>query len=281
MRSRLGLLLMAIVAGLAIAGHVGAQPSTNAQTVYEKFRAWITRLPPDAAQGDIEERYRRELAAQGESGADIERELRLVEEEGQRLEVERWNRILTAASPTFNTKANGFLVEMTQALSPGEALDVGMGQGRNAIYLAQRGWDVTGFDPAERAVAAAEAEAKRLGLKLTTRVQRDDQFDFGKARWDLVVLTYVGFRELVPTIYDALKPGGLVVVEAFHRDATKTAPIGQGVVFDTNELLQTFNGFRILRYEDTEDLADFPVRKTRVVRLLAQKPEGGAAPRPD
>jgi hypothetical protein len=86
------------------------------------------------------------------------------------------------------------------------------------------------------------------------------------------VLSYVGVRELPPRLYDALKPGGLVVVEAFHRDATKDGPIGGAVVFDTNELLKLFDRFRIVQYEDTEAVGDFGLQKTRVVRIAAQKP---------
>ena len=129
---------------------------------------------------------------------------------------------------------------MTYGLSPGNVLDVGMGQGRHALYLAQQGWSVTGFDPADKAVAVAQEQAARLGVKLTALVLRDDQFDFGTPRWDSVVLSYVSLRHLVSRVYDALKPRGLVVVESFHRDATKTASIGGGVVFDTNELLRLF-----------------------------------------
>jgi SAM-dependent methyltransferase len=194
------------------------------------------------------------------------------EEQLQRSEKERWNRVLTAADPRFNTKPNAFLVDMTRDLTPGKALDVGMGQGRNAIYLAQRGWTVTGFDPADKAVAAAQEQAKTLGVPLTALVLRDDQFDFGKDQWDLIVLSYVGARDLDAHVYESLKPGGVVVVEAFHRDSTKNGPIGGAVVFDTNELLKLFDRFRILRYEDVEGTADFGLRKERLVRLFAQKP---------
>jgi hypothetical protein len=45
-------------------------------------------------------------------------------------------------------------------------------------------------------------------------------------------------REYAAKVVQALRPGGMVVVEAFHRDATKTRPIGGAVVFDTNELLR-------------------------------------------
>jgi SAM-dependent methyltransferase len=192
--------------------------------------------------------------------------------QGQQPEIDRWNRILTAPVPTFNTRPNAFLVEMTKSLTPGKALDVGMGQGRNAIYLAQQGWDVTGFDPADQAVAAAQDQARRLGVKLTTLVLCDDQFKFGTEQWDLIVLSYVGVRRVVSRVHEALRPGGLVVVEGFHRDATKMAAIGGEVVFDTNELLHLFDQLRIVRYEDTEDVGDFGLRHTRLVRLCAQKP---------
>jgi 2-polyprenyl-3-methyl-5-hydroxy-6-metoxy-1,4-benzoquinol methylase len=161
---------------------------------------------------------------------------------------------------------------MTRSLPPGKALDVGMGQGRNAIFLAQQGWEVTGFDPADKAVAAAQEQAKQVGVKLTALVLRDDQFDFGKEQWNLIVLSYVSLRHLVPRLFDALKPGGLVVIEGFHRDATKTVSIGGGVVFDTNELLRLFDRFRVLRYEDTDGQGDFGMQRTRLVRFCAQKP---------
>jgi SAM-dependent methyltransferase len=211
------------------------------------------------------------LAEHGLDSSEVERRLRVIAEQGQMLEVERWNRILTAPSPAFNTKPNAFLVQMVQGRSPGRALDVGMGQGRNAIYLAQQGWQVTGFDPADRAVAAARAEAKRLGLALTALTVGDGQFEFGSEQWDLIVLSYVALRHLAARLVQSLKPGGLVVVEGFHRDATKNASIGGAVVFDTNELLKLFEGLRIVRYEDAEAVADFGMRSTRVVRLAAQK----------
>jgi SAM-dependent methyltransferase len=240
--------------------------------IYEKFRAWTTQQPSGGRDPSLLERYRSLLAAEGLSAAEIERHLRVITEQGQQLEIERWNRILTAPTPTFNTQPNAFLVEMTKRLTPGKALDVGMGQGRNAVYLAQMGWEVTGFDPADQAVAAAQDLASRQRVKLTTFVLRDDQFDFGTEQWDLIVLSYVGVRRVMSRVYEALRPGGFVVVEGFHRDAAKTATIGGGVVFDTNELLHLFDRLRIVRYEDTEGIGDFGLRNTRLVRLCAQKP---------
>jgi SAM-dependent methyltransferase len=245
--------------------------SSDAQ-IYETFRAWVNGLSPDAQAGDPLGAYQKVLAGQGLPAPEIDRQIRLIGEQGQRLEIERWNKILTSPTAAFNRKPNAFLVEMVRGVTPGRALDVGMGQGRNAIYLAQQGWTVTGFDPADKAVALAEEEARRLGVKLTTKVLRDDQFEFGKDQWDLVVLSYVGARDLAARVFDTLKPGGFVVVEGFHRDSTRTARIGGAVVYDSNELPKIFERFRVVRYEDTEGIADFGMDKMRLVRLFAQKP---------
>ena len=129
-----------------------------------------------------------------------------------------------------------------------------------------------GFDPADRAVAAAQEQSRTLGVKITTHVARAEDFDWGDAQWDLIVLSYVGGREYVGNVLRALRPGGMVVLEGFHRDATKTRSIGGAVVFDSNELLQLFAGLRIIRYEDTHAIGDFGQGDTRVVRLAAVKP---------
>jgi SAM-dependent methyltransferase len=272
-RAATGLVFVITLWGLhpGLAQPRSAGPGSEVQ-IYEKFRTWQTQQPSGGRAPDLLDRYRAVLAAEGLSADEIERHLRVIAEQGQRLEIDRWNRILTAPTPTFNTQPNAFLVEMTKPLTPGKALDVGMGEGRNAIYLAQQGWEVTGFDPADQAVAAAQDQARRLGVPLTALVRRDDQFEFGTEQWDLIVLSYVGVRRVVARVHEALRPGGRVVVEGFHRDATKTASIGGGVVFDSNELLRLFDRLRIVRYEDTEGVADFGLRTTRLVRLCAQKP---------
>jgi methylase of polypeptide subunit release factors len=78
-----------------------------------------------------------------------------------------------------------------------------MGQGRNAIYLAQQGWTVTGFDPAGKAVAQANDTARRLGVTLTTVVQGSVDFDFGESQSDLVLLSYVSVRDVVHKVVRA------------------------------------------------------------------------------
>ena len=148
-----------------------------------------------------------------------------------------------------------------------------MGQGRNAIWLAQQGWDVTGFDPADKAVALAQETAKKLGVRLKTEIKGTEDFDFGEGRWDMILLSYAGGREMPTTLQKALKPSGVLVIEGFHRDATKGRPIGGAVVFDTGELPKLYSGLRVVRYEEPIAMADFGQAKVRLVRYCGERAE--------
>ncbi len=244
------------------------------QRAYERFRFWGTMLPPDQQRDPtLLTRYREYLKSRGFSDGDADTQIKLVRDQGSRAEVERWNRILTADNPAFNVKPNEFLVEMAKGRKPGTALDVGMGQGRNAIWLAQQGWDVTGFDPAEKAVALAQETARKLGVHLKTEIKEMRDFDFGERRWDLILLSYVGGREMSGVLQRALKPGGVLLIEAFHRDATKGRSIGGDVVFDTGELPALYPKLRVVRYEEPLGIADFGQQKVRLVRYCGERPD--------
>lgn len=266
------ILLVALAAAAILASSQNAQQSPE-QQIYETFRAWISQQPRAVQESaDVLEQYRAKLVKEGVSPASADQQIRVITTQADRLEVERWNQILTSPKPAFNTEPNAFLVRMVQGRKPGRALDVGMGQGRNAIFLASQGWNVTGFDPADRAVAAANQAAQARGVKLTTQIVGSEKFDFGRNRWDLIVLSYVSFREELPKIIESLAPGGMVVVEGFHRDTTLKRPVGGGVVFDTNELLKLFSPLRVVQYEDLEGPTDFGLGEpNRLVRLAAVK----------
>lgn len=244
------------------------------EQVYELWRFWLVDQTPEVQKlFDHDETkpkgldlYRKKLRDQGDSPSDVERKIRIVDQDGEHWEIERWNRVLTSNSPRINWKPNAFLVEMLENRKPGRALDVGMGQGRNSLWLAGQGWDTTGYDPAERAVALAKDTATKAGLKLNAIVATDKQFDMGAAKWDLIVLSYVDVRENVEKVIRGLAPGGVVVAEYFHQD-DGNAPGG----FADNELPHLFDRLRILHYEDVDAVADFGLQKTRLVRICAEK----------
>jgi 2-polyprenyl-3-methyl-5-hydroxy-6-metoxy-1,4-benzoquinol methylase len=187
-----------------------------------------------------------------------------------KLDPERWDRVYSDPASIFNTTPNAFMMEVVKGLKPGRALDIGMGQGRNSVYLAKLGWDVSGFDISERGMEIAQKSAEAARVKIATIKASMEDFNYGAGQWDLIVATYVGvsWREKV---LRGLKPGGVVVVEAFFK--TPQAPPGAG--FGPNEVLRLFldQNLRILRYEEVDGKPDWSQQSGRVVRLFAQKPD--------
>jgi len=172
---------------------------------------------------------------------------------------------------------NKFLAEAVKGRKPGKALDVGMGQGRNSLFLAALGWEVTGFDISEVGVKQAQAEAQKRGLKINAQVGDVDKFNYGKAQYDLVVGMYMHeyLTRNAKKVMDSLKPGGILVVEGIHRDVNKANLQGEKYGHATNELPKVFGvALRILYYQDTMDKADWERsggKPVPVVRLIAVK----------
>lgn len=185
----------------------------------------------------------------------------------------------------FTTEPNAFLVSSIQGLPPGEALDVAMGQGRNAIHLARQGWNVTGFDVAEEGLRIANENAAKAGVALNAVRAPFETFDYGKERWDLVCFLYTDAPVIDPAyvarIRDSLKPGGLVLIERPYRAIADPDPeMGPLREHDKpNALLNAWApDFQIVNYQDMPGVSDWQQtsvkrteRRVRIVRLLARK----------
>jgi len=181
-----------------------------------------------------------------------------------------WNSKFSDPKTRFKREPSQLLVEAIRGRRPGRALDLGMGEGRNTIYLAQQGWQATGVDLSDVAVAQAKTRAAQLHLTLTTIVDDLDHYEIGKNQWDLIALFYMhawynGTRPgSAARLLAALKPGGLLVIEGFAGP--------EKFMFQPNELLRDFPALRVLRYEDTEGEAEWaPGHPSHIVRYVAEK----------
>jgi SAM-dependent methyltransferase len=184
-----------------------------------------------------------------------------------------YDHIYTSARDTFSAEPNRFLVRIAAGLKAGKALDVGMGQGRNAIWLASKGWTVTGFDVSPVAIDEAKREAAARRLKLEAVVTPYELFDWGREKWDLIVCSYFFPQEALPRMWESLHPGGSLMIEGFHADTGRVRPIGGG--YTDKSMFEALKQFRILLYEDVEDRPEWGVQirpTNRLVRVLAQKP---------
>src|ERR1700681_2550844 len=103
---------------------------------------------------------------------------------------ERWNKVFAGSDLSFNKQPNAFLLKSVQGKTPGAALEIGMGQGRNTIATARLGWDVTGIDISDEGIRQALAEAKKQNVNIRAIVADADKFDYGNNRYDLIYATF-------------------------------------------------------------------------------------------
>jgi 2-polyprenyl-3-methyl-5-hydroxy-6-metoxy-1,4-benzoquinol methylase len=175
-----------------------------------------------------------------------------------------WNAVYTKGTG-FNHEANALLASVAGKAKPGKALDVGMGQGRNALWLARHGWEVTGFDPAQVGVDQAKAVAAQEHLTLTALATDAEHFDFGENRWDLIVFAYAGGADEAAQVVKSLKSGGVVVIETFLKGPS--APFG----LEPQALAKAFAGLEIVQNESVTAKADWGLRDDQLVRFVAKK----------
>lgn len=245
-----------ICAGLCLAQAGGGD-------AYAKFLEWRKSEGKPALNWDAEVKaYTEKLRAEGQTEEQAKKTLSIIE---SRDEATLYDAIF-AKPAKFDTNPNRLLVDAIKSLPPGKALDVGMGQGRNAIYLARKGWQVTGFDVSSAGLSEAKKLAAAADVQIKTILASDEEFEFGTNQWDLIAIIYPIEKRSVYRVRQALKTGGVVVVECSHKESAN-APFEHG----TNELLRIFDGFRIIRYEDTVDLHEWAQKRLRLVRLIAQK----------
>ena len=130
---------------------------------------------------------------------------------------EDWDRRYDTPRMVWSAEPNRFLRAEAEGLAPGRALDLACGEGRNAIWLARHGWEVTGVDFSAVALAKARQAADDAGvpLRLVQADLADHVPDPGSA--DLVVVLYLQVpaalrARVLGRAADALAPGGVVLV---------------------------------------------------------------------
>lgn len=241
------------------------------------FLAYLRTAPPLPGPQEVLQHYGRTLAAEGMAQPEVQQRIgALLGMMRQRTDA--WpllfDRIYASGAPNVAGAPNALLLASVEGRPPGRALEVAVGHGRNAVALAARGWEVTGIDVSEEGLSAARTAAERAGVRLSLHRQDDESFQFGTAAWDLIAVVYgpvsITAPRYVQRLYEALAPGGLVVVESFASE--KDAPRRRPVDIDPKELLQVFAPFRIARFEDFDGVSEWDPQPTRLVRLVAQKP---------
>lgn len=184
----------------------------------------------------------------------------------------RWNDRFGKKGFVLGKEPNPFLKKHLHLLSKGKALDIAAGEGRNAVYLAQHGFEVDAVDISEKGLRKARKLAREKGVKINLFLVDLDPYQIQKERYDLITNFYFLNRRLIPRIKKGIKKGGKVMFETYlleHRTLGTGGPQQAKYFLKPNELLSLFNDFRILFYR--EGVFREGGRKKAVASLIAEK----------
>jgi len=155
-----------------------------------------------------------------------------------------WNQRYDAAELVWTAGPNATFAELAAELEVGRALDLGAGEGRNAIWLATRGWDVTAVDFSDVAMAKAAQLAAHAGVEITT-VAADVADYEPPGEFQLVAVVYLHLPAAIrPIVHrraaSAVAPGGTLIV--LGHDTTNIAegyggPQDRDVLFTPDDVV--------------------------------------------
>lgn len=146
----------------------------------------------------------------------------------------------------WSGRPNGRLVAEVSHLSPGRALDIGCGEGADAIWLAQAGWTVTAIDVSDVAAGRAREVAELAGAEVEWVCGDALRTPFPACSFDLVSLQYPALskaagEDALRTLLDTVRPGGLLLavyhdLDEQHRDQMKSHGIDPADYVDVDDL---------------------------------------------
>lgn len=169
----------------------------------------------------------------------------------------RWNERYAAKELVWSAGPNELLASECAGLPPGRALDVACGEGRNGLWLAERGWDVTAVDFSEVAIDKGRQIAERRGLTLDWRIADVSSDPLPEHAYDLVAILYLHTDPLerarwLRRLVCAVAPGGTFFYLGHDPENIKHGlggPQNPDLLPSVDEICEALSGFRIERAE--------------------------------
>lgn len=167
---------------------------------------------------------------------------------------ERWNERYGDVNRLWSRKPNALLASFAEALDPGRAVDIGAGEGRNSVWLAQAGWAVTAVDVSDVGLARAERHAAEEGVEIEC-VVADWRSYRAPGAFDLAVISFMhplsaDRADMFAHAGEMLAPGGhLFTVGVEIGELGRRGPKDPDRLYTRERLREALAGFEIVRCE--------------------------------
>lgn len=178
---------------------------------------------------------------------------------------DRWNERYSNEAYAYGLEPNDFLKQELEKISPAKILFPAEGEGRNALFAASLGWEVSAFDIAQEGKNKAMKLAQERGLSIDYQVGNLTELNYTPAQFDAIALVYAHFpasikSELHKALSNLLKPGGIIIFEAFsksHLDyIAKNEKVGGpkelDMLFSIEEIQNDFSNYEVVLLEEKE-----------------------------
>jgi len=193
-----------------------------------------------------------------------------------------WNERFGNKEYAYGEAPNNFVVEELKKLKPGKILFPAEGEGRNAVYAATLGWEVTAFDPSIEGQKKAKLLAAKHNSKIDYHIANYEDVVFPKEYFDCIVFIFAHMHPLKRNEYHQklikfLKPGGTILLEGFSKKQIKKntgGPQNVDMLFSAEELQNDFNNLSevtILEKEISLDEGPFHQGIASVIRVIGSK----------
>ena len=179
------------------------------------------------------------------------------------MKLKEWDQRYRSGEAAFDTPVP-LVAQIAANLPPGSALDVACGAGRNAIYLAQLGWQVRAVDGSPTALEKLRQRAGALPVATALIDLEREAFPIPANTYDLIVDSYFLQRNLFPAMMRGLRPGGVLIAIVHLGDQA----LPRRVV--TGELRSIFEGWQVLHYYEGEPGES--CHRQPVAEIAARKP---------
>lgn len=194
-----------------------------------------------------------------------------------------WNERYSVDEYVYGTEPNSFLQE-NSALLAGPVLSLAEGEGRNAVFLASLGLEVLGVDGSEVGLAKAQALAGSKGVKISTQVSDLSVFQPEPGSYGAVVSVFAHLpgavrRLLYPRVERCLKPGGVILLEAFSEAQILRAsggPKDLDMLMTQEKIRREFPGIEpVLLREIERDVSEgrYHSGTASVVQFIGRRPD--------
>jgi 2-polyprenyl-3-methyl-5-hydroxy-6-metoxy-1,4-benzoquinol methylase len=200
---------------------------------------------------------------------------------------QRWDDRYSSEEFAYGEDPNNYLKEQLEKLNPGTILFPAEGEGRNAIFAAKSGWNVSAFDISEEGKNKALKLAKANNVSIDYQVGELETLDFHTAQFDAIALIYAHFpAEIKSTIHKQLdkllRKNGIIIFEAFSKKHLEYLAINEKVggpkdiesLFSIEEIKADFPNYEIIELEEKEiELNEglFHNGKGSVIRFIGRK----------